>query len=122
MKAVGASGAENQAIFLEASVIGLWGSSLGVVLGWLVTTGELDRQHLGCPSRRSRGDHFYLPIWLIAGALLSLAGQPAGGWYPPHAPANQSGGGAASRLNAGLCERPFNHARVHSPKLFPLVA
>jgi len=87
MKAVGASGRQIQAIFFfEAGVIGLWGGSLGVVLGWLVSRLANWIANIWVAHQGGAGgeiDFFYLPIWLIAGALLfSLLVSLLAGWYP----------------------------------------
>ncbi|NLP11173.1 FtsX-like permease family protein, partial [bacterium] len=87
MKAVGASGRQIQSIFFfEAGVIGLLGGGLGVVLGWLVSRLANWIANIWVAHQGGAGgeiDFFYLPIWLIAGALLfSLLVSLLAGWYP----------------------------------------
>ncbi len=87
MKAVGASGRQIQSIFFfEAGVIGVLGGCLGVVLGWLVSRLANWIANIWVAHQGGAGgeiDFFYLPLWLIAGALLfSLLVSLLAGWYP----------------------------------------
>jgi putative ABC transport system permease protein len=85
MKAIGGSDGDIRRIFLiEASAIGLFGGTSGVVLGWLV--GRLInfganvyiQQQGGAP-----GNLFSLPFWLIGGAIgFSIAVSLVAGSYP----------------------------------------
>jgi putative ABC transport system permease protein len=87
MKAVGASEKQIKSIFFfEAGTIGLLGGILGVILGWLVSrlanlVANIWVAHQGGPG----GDieFFYLPSWLIAGAItFSLLVSLLAGLYP----------------------------------------
>jgi len=87
MKAVGASGRQIQSIFFfEAGVIGGLGGCLGVALGWLVSRLANWIANIWMARQGGAGaeiDFFYLPIWLIVGALLfSLLVSLLAGWYP----------------------------------------
>lgn len=85
MKSLGGSEDEIRTIFfLEAGVIGFFGGLFGILLGWLATRvanvvanlyfSRQGLQHI---------EFFYIPLWLIAGALLfSLAVSLLAGVYP----------------------------------------
>jgi putative ABC transport system permease protein len=85
LKALGASDRDvRQLFFAEASVMGLAGGAMGVLLGWsigrviqFVTATYLERQ--GIPAENI----WVVPWWLVAGAMaFSLAISLAAGMYP----------------------------------------
>ncbi|HNY91592.1 MAG TPA: ABC transporter permease [bacterium] len=88
MKAVGASERQIRTIFFfEAGCIGLMGGMLGVLLGWLVS--RLANWIANLWTLRQGGgvggdiEFFYLPPWLIGGAILFAVGVSlAAGYYP----------------------------------------
>jgi putative ABC transport system permease protein len=85
MKAVGGDDRDIRLIFLvEASIIGLTGGVLGILLGWVVGRAinfgaNIYIQSQGGPT----GDLFSLPAWLIGGAILfSILLSLLAGSYP----------------------------------------
>jgi putative ABC transport system permease protein len=85
MKAVGGDDRDIRLIFLvEASIIGLTGGVLGILLGWVVGRAinfgaNIYIQSQGGPT----GDLFSLPAWLVGGAILfSILLSLLAGSYP----------------------------------------
>jgi putative ABC transport system permease protein len=85
MKALGASDVDVKTLFfVEAGAMGLLGGTLGILLGWIIgkvinfgTNIYLQRQ--GLPTENL----WYLPLWLMAGALtFSLFMSLVSGLYP----------------------------------------
>lgn len=87
MKAVGASERQIRTIFfVEAGSIGLGGGILGVTLGWLVSRLANWIANLWVARQGGPGgdlEFFYLPVWLIAAAILfSILVSLLAGLYP----------------------------------------
>jgi putative ABC transport system permease protein len=85
MKAIGGSETEIRLIFVvEAGAIGLIGGCCGLVLGWIATrAANLVANITLAKELGTRVDFFYIPVWLIAGALaFSLLVSLAAGLYP----------------------------------------
>ena len=85
MKAVGASDSHIRRIFLiEASVIGVLGGIVGVAIGW--TVGQVINFGVNIYIRTqggTPGTFFFLPLWLIAGAIgFSIFVSLIAGSYP----------------------------------------
>jgi putative ABC transport system permease protein len=85
MKAVGASDSHIRSIFLiEASVIGVMGGVVGVAIGW--TVGQVINVGVNIYIRTQGGipgTFFFLPVWLIAGAIgFSIFVSLIAGSYP----------------------------------------
>jgi putative ABC transport system permease protein len=85
MKAVGGSEADIRWIFFsEAATIGLVGGAFGLALGWTVTRiANAVANHYLRPQGVPEVDLFYMPVWLIAGALVFSVGVSLlAGLYP----------------------------------------
>ena len=87
MKAVGASEQQIKIIFFfEAGIIGLLGGILGVVLGWLVSRLANWIANIWVARQGGPGggiEFFYLPAWLIIGAIgFSILVSLLAGLYP----------------------------------------
>ncbi len=85
MKAVGGSETDIRWIFFsEAATIGLVGGAFGLALGWTVTRiANTVANHYLRPQGVPEVDLFYMPIWLIAGALVFSVGVSLlAGFYP----------------------------------------
>jgi putative ABC transport system permease protein len=85
MKALGGSEADIKGIFfVEAGVIGVTGGALGLVLGWIVTrVANAVANHYMRPEGVPPTDLFYMPLWLILGALgFSILVSLLAGLYP----------------------------------------
>jgi putative ABC transport system permease protein len=85
MKAIGGSEGDIKGIFfVEAGTIGLAGGALGLLLGWVVTrvANVVVNYHLR-PEGLPPADLFYMPPWLLLGALgFSLLVSLLAGLYP----------------------------------------
>ena len=85
MKAIGGSEGDIKWIFfVEAGTIGLSGGALGLVLGWIVTraANAIVNYHLR-PAGVPPADLFYMPVWLLLGALaFSVLVSLLAGVYP----------------------------------------
>jgi len=85
MKAVGGSETDIRWIFFsEAATIGLVGGAFGLALGWTVTRiANAVANHYLRPQGVPEVDLFYMPVWLIAGALVFSVGVSLlAGLYP----------------------------------------
>ena len=85
MKSIGASNGEIKLIFfVEASVIGFFGGTFGLILGWLVTRiANLVMNSQLKPLGEAPVDLFYFPMWLILGSLFfSIIVSLLAGLYP----------------------------------------
>jgi len=85
MKAVGGSETDIRWIFFsEAATIGLVGGAFGLALGWVVTRiANAVANHYLRPQGVPEVDLFYMPVWLIAGALVFSVGVSLlAGLYP----------------------------------------
>ncbi len=85
MKAVGGSETDIRWIFFsEAATIGLVGGAFGLALGWAVTRiANAVANHYLRPQGVPEVDLFYMPVWLIAGALVFSVGVSLlAGFYP----------------------------------------
>lgn len=85
MKAIGASEGDIRWIFFsEAASIGLLGGALGLVLGWAVTrVANAVANHYLRPQGVPEVDLFYMPLWLLAGAVAFAVGVSLlAGLYP----------------------------------------
>ena len=85
MKAVGGSENQIQSIFfIEAGIIGCVGGGLGLALGWVVTRIANMVANLTLAKQEIVPiDFFYIPAWLILGALaFSIGVSLAAGMYP----------------------------------------
>ena len=87
MKAIGGGESEIRKIFfVEASIIGIFGGILGLILGWTVTkiaTFVINTYAL--PAGVPKFDFFSFPIWLIVGAIgFSLLISLIAGMYPAY--------------------------------------
>jgi len=85
MKAVGARNKDIRNLyFAETGIIGFWGGVFGVVLGWLVTS--IIQPIVNFYMVKYGGeamDLFYIPIWLIAGAIgFAVIVSLLAGFYP----------------------------------------
>lgn len=85
MKAIGGSEKEIKGIFfIEAAIIGFLGGIFGLLLGWIVTrianfTANVLMARQGVP----HVDLFYIPVWLILGAIaFSVLVSLLAGLYP----------------------------------------
>lgn len=85
MKAVGGSETDIRWIFFsEAATIGFIGGAFGLALGWAVTRiANAVANHYLRPQGVPEVDLFYMPVWLIAGALaFSVGVSLLAGLYP----------------------------------------
>jgi putative ABC transport system permease protein len=85
MKAVGGSETDIRWIFFsEAATIGVIGGAFGLALGWAVTRiANAVANHYLRPQGVPEVDLFYMPVWLIAGALVfSVCVSLLAGLYP----------------------------------------
>lgn len=85
MKAIGGSEADIRWIFFsEAATIGFTGGAFGLALGWAVTRiANAVANHYLRPQGVPEVDLFYMPIWLIAGAMVfSVCVSLLAGFYP----------------------------------------
>lgn len=85
MKAIGGSETEIKTIFFfEAGCIGFLGGVFGLVLGWLVTrVANLVMNHYIVNNGGYEVDLFYIPVWLILGAMgFSILISLLAGLYP----------------------------------------
>jgi putative ABC transport system permease protein len=85
MKAIGGSENEIKTIFFfEAGVIGFAGGICGLLLGWIATRiANMVANITLAEELGTRVDFFYIPYWLIIGAMLfSLLVSLAAGLYP----------------------------------------
>jgi len=85
MKAVGGSETDIRWIFFsEAATIGFTGGAFGLALGWAVTRmANAVANHYLRPQGVPEVDLFYMPVWLIAGALVFSVGVSLlAGLYP----------------------------------------
>ncbi len=85
MKAVGGSETDIRWIFFsEAAMIGFIGGAFGLALGWAVTRiANAVANHYLRPQGVPEVDLFYMPVWLIAGALVFSVGVSLlAGFYP----------------------------------------
>jgi putative ABC transport system permease protein len=83
--AVGGSETDIRRIFFsEAATIGLAGGAFGLALGWVVTRiANAVVNHYLRPQGVPEVDLFYMPVWLIAGALVFSVGVSLlAGLYP----------------------------------------
>ncbi len=87
MKAIGGGESEIRKIFfVEASIIGLFGGIMGLILGWSVTKiATFVINNYALPAGVPKFDFFSFPIWLIAGAIaFSLIISLLAGMYPAY--------------------------------------
>jgi len=85
MKALGGSETDIRRIFFsEAATIGFVGGAFGLALGWVVTRiANAVANHYLRPQGVPEVDLFYMPIWLIAGAMAFAIGVSLlAGLYP----------------------------------------
>lgn len=85
MKALGGSDRDIRWIFFsEAATIGFFGGAFGLVLGWVVTRiANAVANHYLRPQGVPEVDLFYMPLWLIAGAMAFAVGVSLlAGLYP----------------------------------------
>ena len=85
MKAIGGSETDIRWIFFsEAATIGFIGGAFGLALGWVVTrAANAVANHYLRPQGVPEVDLFYMPIWLIAGAMaFSVGVSLLAGLYP----------------------------------------
>jgi putative ABC transport system permease protein len=85
MKAIGGSEADIKGIFfVEAGTIGITGGALGLALGWIVTrVANVVANYYLRPEGVPPTDLFYMPLWLILGALgFSILVSLLAGLYP----------------------------------------
>jgi len=85
MKAIGGSETEIKTIFFfEAGCIGFLGGVFGLVLGWLVTrVANLVMNHYIVNNGGYEVELFYIPVWLILGAMgFSILISLLAGLYP----------------------------------------
>ena len=87
MKAIGGGESEIRKIFfVEASIIGLLGGILGLILGWSVTKlATFIINNYALPAGVPKFDFFSFPIWLVGGAIVfSLIISLVAGMYPAY--------------------------------------
>ncbi len=85
MKAIGGSERDIRWIFFsEAATIGFFGGAFGLALGWVVTRiANAVANHYLRPQGVPEVDLFYMPLWLIAGAMAFAVGVSLlAGLYP----------------------------------------
>ncbi|MFH1688927.1 MAG: ABC transporter permease [Candidatus Eisenbacteria bacterium] len=85
MKAIGGSERDIRWIFFsEAATIGFFGGVFGLALGWVVTRiANAVANHYLRPQGVPEVDLFYMPLWLIAGAMVFAVGVSLlAGLYP----------------------------------------
>jgi putative ABC transport system permease protein len=87
MKAIGGGESEIRKIFfVEASIIGLLGGIMGLILGWSVTKiATFIINNYALPAGVPKFDFFSFPLWLIGGAIIfSLIISLIAGMYPAY--------------------------------------
>jgi putative ABC transport system permease protein len=85
MKAIGGSETDIRWIFFsEAATIGFFGGAFGLTLGWVVTrVANAVANHYLRPQGVPEVDLFYMPVWLILGAMaFSVGVSLLAGLYP----------------------------------------
>ncbi len=86
MKAVGGSEGQIKGIFfIEAAFIGVFGGVFGVLLGWGVTriANIIANMYMVRQGATGHVELFYLPLWLVAGAIaFAIAVSLLAGLYP----------------------------------------
>jgi putative ABC transport system permease protein len=85
MKAIGGSEGDIRKIFfVEAATIGVLGGVFGLVLGWVVTRiANVFANHYLRPEGFAAVDFFFIPLWLIMGAIaFAVAVSLLAGVYP----------------------------------------
>lgn len=85
MKAIGGSENEIKGIFFfEAGAIGLIGGLFGLILGWIVTRiADVIANYIVTQQGGPAVDYFYMPIWLLLGAIgFSIFVSLLAGLYP----------------------------------------
>lgn len=85
MKAIGASNGDVKSIFFfEAGAMGLWGGSLGVLLGWMIGRIINLGANIYMERQQLKPENFwYVPWWLVAAAVgFSIVVSLIAGLYP----------------------------------------